>query len=66
MKNVTTSAPRLHPCPYCGAPVHVSVLWGTFAVTCDEYCIESIKNDTIFADENDCIRDWQSRFGEEV
>ena len=64
MKNVTTSVPRLHPCPHCGAPVHVSAHWGTFAITCNDYCWESIPHEKTFASESDCIRDWQRRFEE--
>ena len=65
MKNVTTSVTRLPACPYCGASVHVSALWGTFAVTCDEYCLESIRHEKSFVNEADCILDWQRRYGKE-
>ena len=66
MKNVTTTVPRLHSCPYCGSPVHVSTGWGTFAITCDDHCWEFIRHENkIFDSESDCILDWQRRFEKE-
>ena len=62
MKNVTIGT-VLHPCPYCGAQVHVSTMYGVFGIVCNDYCPESIKEEKIFASEADCIRAWQTRFG---
>ena len=64
MKNVTTAVSRLHPCPWCGSPVHVSTTYGVFGIVCDEYCPDSIRHEKIFNSESDCILDWQRRYWE--
>lgn len=65
MKNVTTTATNLPACPYCGASVHVSTMFGVFGITCDNYCLESIRHEKSFVREEDCILDWQRRYGKE-
>ena len=64
MQNALATTPRLHACPWCGSPVHVSATYGVFGITCNEYCLDSIRHEKIFDNEADCILDWQRRFGE--